>query len=78
MEDLGFCTADAVAAQDLSDGEPTPKGGGQYLAFFPKNCMKTNNTFFYFHVFLGKNLTKQECIPVGCVPAAAVATTRCQ
>ena len=25
-----------------------------------------------------KNLSKQECIPVGCVPTAVVAATRCQ
>ena len=28
--------------------------------------------FFHFHAVSGKTFTKQECIPVGCVPLAAV------
>ena len=27
---------------------------------------------FHFHAVFGKNIAKQECIPVGCVPPAAV------
>ena len=31
------------------------------------------SNFFHFHAVFSKNRVKQECIPVGCVPYAAVA-----
>ena len=31
------------------------------------------SNFFHFHAVFGKNLVKQECIPVGCIPPTAVA-----
>ena len=33
--------------------------------------------FFSFHLFVSRRRPQQECIPVGCVPTAAVAVTRC-
>ena len=36
------------------------------------------SNFFHFLVFLSKNLVKQVCISVGCVPPASVVATRCQ
>ena len=42
-----------------------------------KGNIKGNVRFLHL-LSLGVNKLKQECIPVGCVPTAAVATTRCQ
>ena len=36
------------------------------------------SNFFHFHAVFGKNLAKQECIPVGCVTTAALTATGCQ
>ena len=33
-------------------------------------AIPSQSNFFQFHVVFGKNLAKQECIPVGCVPPA--------
>ena len=35
----------------------------------PGMCTPSWFNFFHFHAVFGKNLAKQECIPVGCVPA---------
>ena len=33
----------------------------------------SQSNFIHFHAVFGKYYTKKECIPVGCVPSAAVA-----
>ena len=35
------------------------------------------SNFSHFHAVFGNNLAKQECIPVGCIPSAAVAAGGC-
>ena len=36
------------------------------------------SNFFHFHAVFGKNLVKQECIPVGYIPTTAEAATLCK
>ena len=33
----------------------------------------SQSDYYHFHAVFGKNYSKQECIPVGCVASAAVA-----
>ena len=38
-----------------------------------KGAPPWGSKFFHFQAVFGKKIVKQECIPVGCVPSAAVA-----
>ena len=38
-----------------------------------RRALPSRSNFFHFHALFSKNLVKQECIPVGCLPPAAVA-----
>ena len=47
------------------------KGGGDI-----GTCVSSRSNFFHFRAVFDKNLAKQECIPVGCLPPTAVAVPR--
>ena len=42
--------------------------GDEPVSNGPRGAPQSN--FFHFHAVFSKNCAKQECIPVGCVPAA--------
>ena len=65
----------SLSEMSLSDICDLPNSGGSRGTFYWRiqggagHAHPTSGSkFFHFHAVFGKNITKQECLPVGCVP----------